>query len=296
MIHRPETSHTPATALFKRLCRCAPALLLAAVLTGCVNLKAVHDFAGISTDGPTMQAVAAELADSPARQARYTTSEDARKDLETAAALGKKNERELVAMFGVIQRYLAALATLSGDGIVATDKAMAGLNKQIAGAKLFAANADARDAFGKIAVLVARAATDIYRRAEVRHMIKEAAPDFPVAMGALQRVVTNDCVRLLQGELGALNQYYREQSGIADPAAPKWAVVLVEEVRQERENAVREKIRDCQLYGAALGHIASGHAALVKNLNHLDAKELVSELEGYEQEIFDVYDGIRKLK
>jgi hypothetical protein len=282
--------------LLKRLSRCAPALLFAAALTGCVNLKAVHDFAAISTDGQTLRVVAAELADSPARQVRYASNEDAKKDLEAAAALGKKNARELVAFFGVVQRYLAALATLSSDGIVATNNELAGLTNEIAESTMFAANADATDAFGELSELVARAATDFYRRAELRRMIKAAAPHFPVAIGALQRVVTNDCVLQLQGELGALNQYYREQSGIADPAAPKWAVVLVEEVRQDRETAVRDKIQVCRQYGVVLGKIAAGHAALVKNLNHLDAKDLVSELEGYEQGIFDAYDAVRSLK
>jgi hypothetical protein len=213
-----------------------------------------------------------------------------------AADTGKTNQQRLVAAHAVIQGYMAALASLASDGLVASNNALPGLNKELAEAGILGAHAQERDAFGKLAELVAKAATDFYRQAKLRDMIEQAAPIFPVAIGALQRIVTNDCVMVLQAELGNVNQYYKERSGILDQGTPGWAVVLVEEIRQTRAAALEDKIRVCRQYGVILARIADGHAAMARNLNHLDAKQLVSTLEGYEQQISAVYDSFSKLR
>lgn len=271
-------------------------LAIAAVLTGCTNLTAVHDFAALSSEGHTLHAIATELADSPQRQIRYALTESARNDLVLAADIGKTNEQRLVAAHAVVQSYMNALATLASDGIVASNNALAGLNEELAEAGIFGAHAEERDAFANLAELVDKAATDFYRQAKLREMIDHAAPALPVAIGALQRIVTNDCVMVLQSELGNVNQYYKERSGILDQGTPRWAVVLVEEIRETRVAALKDKIQVCRQYAVILQKIADGHAAMARNLNHLDAKQLVATLEGYEQQICSVYDSFNKLK
>lgn len=271
-------------------------LAIAAALTGCTNLKAVHDFAALSTEGQTLQGIAAELANSPKRQIQFAATESAKNELVLAANIGKTNEQRLVAAHGILQNYMAALASLASDGIVASNNALAGFNQELAEAGMFGAHAQERDAFGKLAELVDKAATDFYRQAKLREMIDQAAPAFPVAIGALQRIVTNDCVMVLQSELGNVNQYYKERSGILDQGTSRWAVVLVEEIRRTRVAALEDKIQVCRQYGVILQRIADGHAAMARNLNHLDAKQLVATLEGYEQQICSVYDSFNKLK
>jgi len=265
------------------------------LLSGCANLRAVRDFAQTSTEGQTLQAVAAELAESPRRQIRYTTNQAVKTDLELSAAIGRTNRDEIVAAHQAIQAYMATLATLASDGIVASNNTMAQLNQALAESRFFAVHEKERDAFGKLAELVMTAATDFYRRAELRHMIKQAEPYFPVAIAALQRIVTNDCVMLLQGEMGAMNQYYELQSGLQNASTPAWAVVLVEEVRQERAATIEQKIRVCRQYGVILGKIGEGHAAMAQNVKHLDTKEVVATLEGYQQEISAAYESFKQV-
>ena len=271
-------------------------IALAAALSACTNLKAVHDFASVSTEGQTLHSIAAELANSPQRQIRYAATESAKADLVLASNIGKTNQQKLVAAHAIVQSYMAALANLACDGIVASNNALVEFNKELEQAGIFEAHAQERDAFGRLAELVASAATDFYRQAKLSEMIERAAPAFPLAIGALQRIVTNDCVMILQSELGSANQYYKERSEILDQGTPAWAVVLVEEIRQTRVAALEDKIQICRQYGVILARIADGHAAMARNLKHLDAKQLVSELGGYEEQISAVYDGFNKLR
>ena len=279
-----------------KLSALAAVLLFSVGLTGCVNLKAVHDFAATSADGQTMQTAAAQLADSPQRQIQYVQDTNAIKSLEMSAAIGKTNQQAVLAAFGVIQKYMTTLATLAGDGIVASNNAVAGLSQQLVASDLFGTDTNAPDAYGKLAGLVFKAATDFYRQAQLREMIERAAPCFPVAIATLQHIVTNDCVLELRTEMDAADQYYEILSGLQNPDTPKWAVVLVEDIHQDRKAAIQNKINICQQYGIVLGKIADGHAVMVKNLHHLGAKELASALNGYQQQIAAVYEGLKKIK
>jgi hypothetical protein len=268
-------------------------VLLGIALTGCVNLKAVREFATASTEDATLKAIAGEMVDSPRRKVRYAADDDTKKAFEAAAAVGRTKRAELVRSHEVIRAYMATLATLAGGGTVEPNSSVAGFTAEVGDSSLL--NASEQQAFGKLATLVSHAATDSYRRTTVRQMIRQSASDFPAAIAALQRAVRLIGDEQLGGEVGALNQYYRIQSNLPDPTTPAWARVLVEEIRQDREAGVQQKIEVCRNYATALGRIADGHAAMLKNLDHLDAQELVVLLKQYEQEIAAAYEAIKRL-
>ena len=268
-------------------------VLLGIALTGCVNLKAVHEFATVSTEETTLKAIAGEMVDSPRRKVRYAADEDTKKAFEAAATVGRTKRAELVRSHEVIRVYMATLATLAGGGSTGVNPSVAGSTVEIGNSGLL--NSSEQQAFGKLATLVSHAATDSYRKTTVRQMIRQAAPDFPTAIAALQHAIRLIGDEQLGGEIGALNQYYRIQSGLPDPTTPAWARVLVEEIRQEREAAVQQKMEVCRAYATALGRIADGHAAMLRNLDHLDARELVVLLKQYEREIATAYEAVRRL-
>ena len=268
-------------------------VLQGAALTGCLNLKAVREFATVSTEDATLKAIAGEMVDSPRRKVRYAADEDTKKAFEAAATVGRTKRAELVRSHEVIRAYMATLATLAGGGSIDSNSSVAGFSAEFGDSGLL--DFSEKQAFGKLATLVSRAATDSYRRTTVRQLIRQAAPGFPTAIAALQRVVRLIGDEQLGGEIGALNQYYRIQSNLPDPTTPAWARVLVEEIRQEREAAVQQKIEVCRNYATALGRVADGHAAMLKNLDHLDARELVALLKQYEQEIAAAYEAVRRL-
>ncbi len=275
------------------LIRAVALVFVGAALTGCVNLKAVHEFATVSTEDATLKAIAGEMVDSPRRKVRYAADEDTKKAFEAAAAVGRTKRAELVRSHAVIRAYMATLATLAGGSSSGANPSVAGSTAEVGDSGLL--DSSEKQAFSKLVTLVSHAVTDSYRRTTVRQMIRQSASDFPAAIAALQRAVRLIGDEQLGGEVGALNQYYRIQSNLPDPTTPAWARVLVEEIRQDREAAVQQKMEVCRAYATALGRIADGHAAMLQNLEHLDARELVALLKQYEQEIAAAYEAVKRL-
>jgi hypothetical protein len=271
------------------------ALMLVMSLAACTNLRAVRDFAAISTQGQSMQSAAAELSDSPQRESQYALDDATRQQFEISALNGKTNELALVAAYGVLQTYMATLATLAGDGIIASNNAIADFNKQLASQHLIA-DTNALDAYSKISQLVSKAITDLYRQSKLREIIGEAHESVPTVVSNLEHIITVDCVEQLNGEERMLDAYYIDHSKVSSTNTPPWAKTLVMEIYRDKRSTLEGKIHDCEQFGIVLSKIAAGHEAMFRNLKHLDAKELESTLKGYQQEISAAYDSIKKLK
>jgi hypothetical protein len=155
---------------------------------------------------------------------------------------------------------------------------------------------NALGAYGQIADLASKAMTDLYRRKKIREMIAQASNSFPTAVSNLQHLVTVNCVLQLEAEKRMLATYYIDSTRLDATNTPPWARTLVMEVYRDKLSVLEQKIEDCKKCGVILGKMQDGYQALLKNVKHLDAKELESTLKGYEQAMSAAYAAIKKLK
>jgi hypothetical protein len=264
----------------------AGAVLLAAcaVLIGCASPAAVRSYARASGDvAGRFPALAADIPASCTRAEGYRAlAEDSEWWDDDALAARCKSlvdaGRALLAANRALQQYLTALGAMADDRIVRFDPQLDALTRAVVATDEFPR--ERVEAVSGLAKLLARAATDGYRRAQLRDAIAAADSDVAAITDGLVVAVERAYLLTLDNERAALDRFYVKVIKEGRAAQPLTALLVLER-RDDRLATLRGRRVAAQAYVSALRSIARGHRRLYESRDKLRARELAAELADY---------------
>ena len=197
----------------------------------------------------------------------------------------------LLAANRALQQYLGALAAMADDRVVRFDPQLDALARAVVATNEFPR--ERVEAVGGLTALLARAATDGYRRAQLRDAIAEANDDVQAITDGLVLVVDRAYLLTLHNERAALDRFYVKAIKEGRTEEPLTALLVLER-RDDRLATLRDRRLAAQAYVSALRSVARGHRRLYESRERLNARELLAELADYAVAIETLAADIRK--
>jgi len=252
------------------------ALLLAAALAGCSNLKEVRDYASESARFAAYTELTTRFRDTYEREQPYLTP--------AAQSLAKENDarrlaayRDLVAIHRAVTLYMQTLARLAGEDSFDLSQEIGAVGSAI---KAYPAlgiskkHADAATGITRIAMKWAGAG---YQEQAIKQMVREGEPHLQVTLDGMLALVryyrkTNE------NEEKTVLGFLEVEIPFAESAGNRLLAALG---RAHAQAKTSEYDSARKQYGAAergLKRIAEGHTRLLNNLGTLSRDEIRSSL------------------
>jgi hypothetical protein len=265
------------------------ALLLLGLTQGCVNLKAIQDFANISAESAEYTDLVDNYVDFPHRQKRYQP-ENRHAQLEAMAQERQAQKTALLLRQDVIEQYMEALGKLAADEIVDQSEELSQLTNNLQNQ---AGTSPAEtEAFGKIAGVLTNAIGDKWRKRQIQELIERSNGPLQTILKSLQQIVTDGFGGDDQNEQFAIQSYYRTK--IAQSNDPAGIAALME-WQESREENLAAHTQAIQAYSALLEKISEGHQKLYDERNDLAKAELLQQIKQTVKELKDLLDTIKKI-
>ncbi len=265
------------------------ALLFLGLTQGCVNLKAIQDFANISAESAEYTALVDNYVDFPHRQKRYQP-EDRHAQLEAMAQERLTQKTELLFRHDVIEEYMEALGKLAADEIVDQSEELSQLTTKL---QSEAGTSPAEtEAFGKIAGVLTNAIGDKWRKRQIQELIERSNGPLQTILKSLQQIVNDGFGGDDHNEQFAMQSYYRTKiTQSNDPAG----IAALMEWQESREESLAAHTQAIQAYSALLEKISEGHQKLYDERNDLAKAELLQQIKKTAKELKDLLDTIKKI-
>ncbi|MDH5774608.1 MAG: hypothetical protein OEZ57_06810 [Nitrospirota bacterium] len=281
--------HHQTPAVFMKLTMVVSTLLFLGLTQGCVDLKAVQDFANISAESAEYTTLVDNYMDFPQRQKRYQ-SEDRHAQLEAMAQERLTQQTELLLRHNVIEEYMEALGRLAADEIVDQSEELSQLTTKLQNQ---AGTSPAEtEAFGKIAGVLTNAIGDKWRKRQIQELIERSNDPFQIIVNSLKQIVVEGFGGDDQNERFAIQSYYRTK--IAQSSDPAGIAALME-WQEHRENHVAGHTDTIQAYAAILEKISAGHQQLYDGRNDLSKDQLIQSIKKSAKELKDILSSIKKI-
>jgi hypothetical protein len=262
------------------------AVLLAALLTGCADLSAIREFAGISARSAEYTTLVSQYAEFPEREKRFLPAAF-HADLDRQSQRRAEQKKCLLLRHTVIEEYMTALGRLAADDVVVYDREVDALGKAVAENAL-AGEADA-SAFTSISKLIFRAAADDWRQRQLTELITEANAPFQAVVGALKQIVDKGFAGDLDTEEAAMQKHYRTLIlSSQDPAG----IAALEEWRDFRLADLKARRSAVQGYSRVLASIAAGHQELFDHREDLFNQKFLRQISGSAQALHKLYNAL----
>jgi hypothetical protein len=260
------------------------------ILTGCTNLAAIRDFASASAESAQYTKLVRDYVETPTRIVRYVPA-DQQPSWRAIAAQRKDQEPRLLVFQAAIEDYMDAVGQLAADQVVAYDASVDALGKAVTNARF--ASAGEAEAMTGIAKVLVKAATDGWRRRQLRHLIGESDAPFQAVVAALGTIVERGFGESLENERAAINAHYRT---LVRESSDKAGIAALQEWQERRLAEVGERQRAVEAYRAILAKIGEGHGALYKNRDHLSSKQVLADMHRYSKDVKKLFNAVRGLK
>ena len=271
----------------------SPLLLIAVALVGCVDLTAIRRFADQAAETASYSELTHYYVSHYERINRYIKVKP--EDMPKQAADAEKRQKQEQPLLGLqrgLVEYLNALAALASDQAVNYDQSLKGLADELKDSKLVA---DSRaDAFHSISTLLAKAATDGYRRKKLKDFITQGNAPVQKLIDGLTNIVGVQFVREIDNERGAIEGYYAKIIAKATENDP--AVALVEDKKASDLEQIRARQAACGAYVAAMTKIAQAHQELYDRRDRLANAETLTLMYGYSQDVIALRQKLRQPK
>lgn len=264
-------------------------LLLLGLSHGCVDLKAINDFAKISAESAEYTSLVDHYLDSPIRQKRYQP-QDRHLQLDTMAQERLAQRPELLVRHEVIEEYMKALENLASDEIVDQSQELSSLTDSLQNQT--GTSPTETEAFGKMANVITNAISDKWRKRQIHELIERSNGPLQTIVKSLQQVLSNGFAGDNQNEQLAIQSYYRTK--IAQSTDPAGIAALME-WKEYREGKLAVHNRALQSYVAVLDEISNGHQKLYDQRGDLGAKSLLAQIKHSANKLEDLYSAIKKL-
>ena len=265
------------------------ALFFLGLTQGCVNLKAIQDFANISAESAEYTDLVDNYVDFPHRQKRYQP-ENRHAQLDAMAQERQAQKTALLLRQDVIEQYMEALGRLAADEIVDQSEELSQLTNNLQNQ---AGTSPAEtEAFGKIAGILTNAIGDKWRKRQIQELIERSNDPLQTILKSLQQIVTDGFGGDDQNEQFAIQSYYRTK--IAQSNDPAGIAALME-WQESREESLAAHTQAIQAYSALLENISEGHQKLYDERDDLDKAQLLQEIKQTVKELKDLLDTIKKI-
>jgi len=265
------------------------ALLFLSLTQGCVNLKAIQDFANISAESAEYTTLVDNYVDFPHRQKRYQP-EDRHAQLEAMTQERLTQKTELLLRHQFIEEYMEALGGLAADEIVDQSEELSQLTTNL---QSQAGTSPAEtEAFGKMAVILTKVVSDGWRKCQLHELIEQSNGPLQTIVKSLTQIVVDGFGGDDQNEQFAMQSYYRTK--IAQSNDPAGIAALMEWQESRGENLAAHT-QSIQAYSAILEKISEGHQTLYDKRNDLAKAQLLQEIKQTVKELKDLLDTIKKI-
>lgn len=269
------------------------------LLGGCVDLKAVRDFAKISSATADYQKIVSDYVESPERRKPYEP-ERSHPQLEQEIQARSNQKPKLEGVQKILVEYMSALGDLANDELPNVDQEIDGVGKALEKAK-FVGDGDAQinkrtaEGAGTIAKILTKAVLDHWRQKELKSLINKTDDSLQEVLRGLREVVQKDFSQSLDIESEAISKFFNKSIAVAkakgdEEGLPPLANLLLKE-RLEEVFVGKKKLDE---YTNVLDKIGKGHADLRKNVNDLENKELTQRLKQYSKDLGKLYRTIKE--
>lgn len=289
LVDRRTMTHQQVVPSFMKLKVFFSSLLLLGLTQGCVNLKAIQDFANISAESAEYTSLVENYLDSPNRKKRYQPADQhAQLDTRTQERMAQKSE--LLIRHEVIEEYMEAMGKLAADEIVDQKEELSKLTTALQ--TQAGRNPKETEAFGKVAEILTKLASDGWRQRQLQSLITQSNAPIQQILKSFQQIVTEGFGGDLQNEEVVIENYYRTLIAQSNDPAGKAALAEWQEVRMATLADHSQTIQD---YATLLGKISEGHQKLYDGRKDLAKKQLLKQIKQSVKELKDLLKTIKKI-
>ena len=242
--------------------------LLLGLTTGCADLKAIQDFASISAESAEYTQLVDNYLTFPDRQKRYQAS-NRHQQLDQMARARAEQKKALLLRHEMIEEYMEALGRLAADEIVDHTEEISKLSQAVQ--EGVGTGPEETKAFGKMASLLTKVASNKWRQGKLQTLIEESNAPLQVVLGTLQKIVNEGFRGDGQTEQAALRNYYTTIIMESNDPAGKAALKEWQELRIAQSS---ERMEGIQTYSQLLQEISKGHQQLYDQRNDLNPQVL----------------------
>jgi hypothetical protein len=281
--------HQQTPPVFMKLKIIFSSLLLLGLTQGCVDLKAIQDFANISAESAEYTTLVDNYVDFPNRQKRYQPA-DRHAQLDAMAQDRMTQKAELLLRHDIIEEYMEALGRLAADEIVDQSEELSQLTTNL---QSQAGTSPAEtEAFGKIAGVLTNAIGDKWRKRQIQELIERSNGPLQTILKSLKQIVVEGFGGDDQNEQFAIQSYYRTKIAQSnDPAG----IAALEEWQELRVAALADHTQTIQTYAALLDEISAGHQKLFDARKDLGKEQVLQQIQQSVKELKDLLDTIKQI-
>ncbi len=256
-------------------------LLVAAGLTGCLNLKQVNDYSAASIRGVQnfetlpysfSQNCLAECRDRDIKNLKFNPDS-------CNCLIEQQADSTDYKIYKVIYNYLDGLTCLSDSRL--TDYHYEGIASSLSAGPIgkLSITSDQAGAYAKLASLLTNTITNGYRKNKLKQYISTANQPLGVLLRALQYNITVNLVSSIQIRKDILKSNYFGLVRNSGSSAYEKQRAITEYYQQAAK--LDDKITAMKDYSRLLQQVAAGHQQLFDNLNHLSSNDIKLMLARY---------------
>lgn len=260
------------------------------IFSGCGDLSAVRDFAKISYQAADYTYLVDEYIGYPTRLKTYAP-EGKQAALDEQHKARQAQRQGLLALHARVQDYMEALGQLAADETVSFDKEFAGLETVLTDAS-FASQPQAKAA-GELGQLLAKAATDTWRRKKITVLIEEANAPLQTVLDGIDRTLMDAFLADLDDEDQTMGRFY---AALQKESADKAGVRSLQEWRQSHQAKLEQNRRAIQVYAKTIHTIKEGHQKLYDERNDLHKESVVAQIRAYVTQLKSLEKTLRALR
>ena len=282
-------THQQTPASFMKLKILFSSLLLLGLTQGCVDLKAIQDFANISAESAEYTALVDNYVEFPNRQKRYQPA-DRHAQLDAMAQERMTRKTELLLRHEIVEEYMEALGQLAADEIVDQSEELSQLTTNLQSQA--GTNPAETEAFGKIAGILTKAVSDGWRKRQLQELIEQSNGPLQTILKSLKQIVVDGFGGDDQNEQFAIQSYYRTK--IAQSNDPAGIAALME-WQELRVADLSNHTQTIQTYATLLDEVSEGHQKLFDERKDLANAQLLQQIQQSVKELKDLLDTIKKI-
>ncbi len=263
--------------------RCMILVILAVVASGCVNLKAVRDFASESATLVENTELATRFRDTYQREQPYLEDQ--------AAQLALANDQRRKAVYGdvlklhrLLGRYLRTLAVLAGDRTFDLSPGLGALADGIEACPDFGLEKKQVQAYEGLAKAVLRWSTGAQQEQAVRRLLEEGDPHLQTLLEGMARLLETYRATHANEEKAVLGLLEIELPFADTPRDRLLATLAKAHLQAKRQEY---QVADARYAKAAAGirSIQAGHRALRDQAHHLSSAQTRARIDQFTKDI-----------
>lgn len=282
--------------------------LCALSLAGCANLGAVREFAASSARLTDYREATAYYLDSADRQLAELPAasrfDGAREHLQALKKITAADRATLRDLHATTTGYMRALARLAGEDVYSVSSGIGKISRAIRASDALGIDEDHVRAYENIARRVSDWALGARQARDVRHLVTENGADMDKLLEAMQRATEAYGI--------VLEQEIQSYEVVADYRQAQWSAELPGDTaltperretiatllrRSERTDkaAQQDALKAQRAAARGLERVREAHAAMLRNVDRLDAEEIQALLREAADDLKDIRESLSEL-